>query len=137
MGIVHALPTDSSTARVEPPLSMAFRRSTFSRKNLTRLAVAGAIAVAGPLAVASPADAAPASTWDRLAQCESGANWAINTGNGYGGGLQFTQSTWNAHGGQGSPSNASRTQQIAVAERVLATQGWGAWPACSAKLGLR
>jgi LysM repeat protein len=75
--------------------------------------------------------------WDRLAQCESGGNWGINTGNGYSGGLQFAPGTWSAHGGTGSAHNASRSEQIRVAERVLASQGWGAWPACSAKLGLR
>jgi LysM repeat protein len=83
--------------------------------------------------------AAPASgsVWDRLAQCESGGNWGINTGNGYSGGLQFSQGTWSANGGTGSASSASRAEQIRVAERVRASQGWGAWPACSARLGLR
>ncbi|AMM18832.1 transglycosylase [Frondihabitans sp. PAMC 28766] len=85
---------------------------------------------------AAPASAAPTSTWQALAQCESGGNWAINTGNGYYGGLQFTQGTWAANGGTGSPAAASEATQISVAERVLASQGWGAWPACSAKLGL-
>jgi LysM repeat protein len=75
--------------------------------------------------------------WDRLAQCESGGNWGINTGNGYSGGLQFAQGTWRANGGSGSAHNASRSEQIRVAERVRASQGWGAWPACSAQLGLR
>jgi LysM repeat protein len=87
-------------------------------------------------ASAGAANAAPASTWDALAQCESGGNWGINTGNGFSGGLQFTPSTWAGFGGQGAPQDASRAEQIAVAERVLAGQGWGAWPACSAKLGL-
>jgi LysM repeat protein len=77
------------------------------------------------------------SVWDRLAQCESGGNWGINTGNGYSGGLQFSAGTWRANGGTGSAHNASRAEQIRVAERVRASQGWGAWPACSAKLGLR
>jgi LysM repeat protein len=83
--------------------------------------------------------AAPAGggVWDRLAQCESGGNWGINTGNGYSGGLQFSPGTWAANGGSGSAHNASRAEQIRVAERVRASQGWGAWPACSAKLGLR
>jgi LysM repeat protein len=83
--------------------------------------------------------AAPAggSVWDRLAQCESGGNWGINTGNGYSGGLQFAQGTWAANGGSGSAAGASRAEQIRVAERVRASQGWGAWPACSSKLGLR
>jgi LysM repeat protein len=77
------------------------------------------------------------SVWDRLAQCESGGNWGINTGNGYSGGLQFAASTWQAYGGSGSAYNASRAEQIRVAERVRASQGWAAWPACSSELGLR
>jgi LysM repeat protein len=83
--------------------------------------------------------AAPASgsVWDRLAQCESGGNWGINTGNGYSGGLQFSPGTWRANGGSGSASSASRAEQIRVAERIRASQGWGAWPACSSRLGLR
>jgi LysM repeat protein len=77
------------------------------------------------------------SVWDRLAQCESGGNWGIKTGNGYSGGLQFAPGTWRANGGTGSAHNASRAEQIRVAERVRASQGWGAWPACSSSLGLR
>ncbi|MGN7191899.1 transglycosylase family protein [Curtobacterium sp. MCBA15_004] len=99
------------------------------------LAFAG-IAATGVGLAAAPANAASGSTWDALAQCESGGNWAINTGNGYYGGLQFNLRTWQANGGAGNPASASREAQIAVAERVLASQGWGAWPACSAKLGL-
>jgi resuscitation-promoting factor RpfB len=76
------------------------------------------------------------SVWDRLAECESGGNWSINTGNGFYGGLQFSLSTWRAYGGTGMPHEASREEQIAVAERVQAGQGWGAWPACTAKLGI-
>ncbi|HJD78508.1 MAG TPA: DUF3235 domain-containing protein [Corynebacterium pollutisoli] len=89
--------------------------------------------------LAPAAAAAPDSDWDRLAQCESGGNWSINTGNGYHGGLQFSPSTWAAYGGtQYAPYayQATREQQIAVAEKTLAGQGWGAWPACSARLGL-
>ncbi|MCK7678026.1 resuscitation-promoting factor [Corynebacterium meridianum] len=88
--------------------------------------------------------AAPAVTngsiWDAIAQCESTGNWSINTGNGFSGGLQFTPSTWLAFGGgQYAPMawQATREQQIAVAEKVRAGQGWGAWPACTAKLGIR
>ncbi|MGU3411980.1 transglycosylase family protein [Microbacterium sp. M1A1_1b] len=110
------------------------KKTTRTRAVLGGLAFAG-IAAAG-VGLSAPANAADGSTWDALAQCESGGNWAINTGNGYYGGLQFTQSTWTANGGSGSPANASRETQIAVAEHVLASQGWGAWPACSAKLGL-
>jgi len=77
------------------------------------------------------------SVWDRLARCESGGNWGINTGNGYSGGLQFTPSTWRAAGGSGSAHRASREEQIRVAKRVQQRQGWGAWPACSSRIGLR
>jgi murein DD-endopeptidase MepM/ murein hydrolase activator NlpD len=79
------------------------------------------------------------TVWDALSHCESGGNWSANTGNGYVGGLQFLPQTWSGHGGsEFAPSAdlATRDQQIAVAERVLASQGWGAWPACSAMLGL-
>lgn len=85
---------------------------------------------------AGPAEP-PYGVWDQLAQCESGGNWAINTGNGYYGGLQFSLRTWRAFGGQGYPHQNSRAEQIRVAERTQASQGWGAWPACSRKLGLR
>jgi hypothetical protein len=71
--------------------------------------------------------------WDAIAQCESGGNWSINTGNGFAGGLQFTQSTWQANGGSGSPHNASRDEQIRVAENVLHAQGIGAWPICGTR----
>ncbi len=94
---------------------------------------------AAAVAFAPAASAAPDSDWDRLAQCEAGGNWSINTGNGYHGGLQFSPSTWAAYGGKEFAPfayQATREQQIAVAERTLAGQGWGAWPACSAKLGL-
>ena len=105
------------------------------------IAVAGvaSAAVAAPLMAAGNASAATASEWDAVAQCESGGNWSINTGNGYHGGLQFSPSTWAAYGGtQYAPYayQATREQQIAVAEKTLAGQGWGAWPACSARLGL-
>ncbi|GAB3547165.1 hypothetical protein GCM10027404_08690 [Arthrobacter tumbae] len=104
--------------------------------NARRGFAAAALVGVGITASAGAATAAPASTWDALAQCESGGNWGINTGNGFSGGLQFTPSTWAGFGGQGLPQDASRAEQIAVAERVLDGQGWGAWPACSAKLGL-
>ena len=91
-----------------------------------------------PVAPPTPPTAGtPVSTWDKVAQCESGGNWATSTGNGFHGGLQFTASTWRSFGGSGMPHQASRTEQIAVAERVLDAQGWKAWPACSRKLGLR
>jgi len=77
------------------------------------------------------------TVWDSLAQCESGGNWAINTGNGYYGGLQFNLGTWQAYGGTGLPSQASRETQIAIATKLRdASGGYGAWPGCAAKLGL-
>lgn len=81
--------------------------------------------------------ASGSTVWDALAQCESGGNWAINTGNGYYGGLQFNLGTWQAYGGTGLPSEASRETQIAIATKLRdASGGYGAWPACSSKLGL-
>jgi LysM repeat protein len=120
---------------------MAFNRGkqgkqgSTAARTIAKVAAVGIIAGA-PLGLAvGTANAAPGLDWDALAQCEASGNWATNTGNGYYGGLQFTQQTWNAYGGQGNAANASREQQIAVAERVLAGQGPGAWPACTAKLG--
>jgi resuscitation-promoting factor RpfA len=89
-------------------------------RSLLRLAVAGAVVVGTPVALAGTANAAPDSVWDQLAQCESGGRWDINTGNGYYGGLQFSPTTWRAFGGSGMPHQASRSEQIAVAERTLA-----------------
>lgn len=77
------------------------------------------------------------SIWDKLADCESGGNWAINTGNGYYGGLQFGLTAWRAVGMTGYPHQHSREEQIAAGERLKEMQGWGAWPGCSRKLGLR
>lgn len=94
--------------------------------------------IARPTAAPAPS-VAGGSTWDRLAQCESGGNWAINTGNGYYGGLQFNQGTWASNGGTAyAPSAhlATREQQISIAERVAAGRGFAPWPACAAKLGL-
>ena len=76
------------------------------------------------------------SVWDKIANCESGGNWSINTGNGFYGGLQFTLSSWRSVGGAGYPNQASKNEQILRAEMLQAQQGWGAWPVCSAKLGL-
>ena len=90
-----------------------------------------------PAPAAAPNYASGGTTWDSLAQCESGGNWSINTGNGYYGGLQFNLGTWQSYGGSGLPSNNSRESQIAVAERLrAATGGYGSWPGCAAKLGL-
>ena len=102
-------------------------------------AIAGVtgVAIAAPLMAAGNASAATASEWDAVAQCESGGNWSINTGNGYYGGLQFSASTWAAYGGTAYASTAnqaSKAQQIEIAEKVLASQGKGAWPTCGVGL---
>ncbi len=86
---------------------------------------------------ADSSSSAGSGVWDKIAACESGGNWSINTGNGYYGGLQFNLSTWKAYGGSGYPHQASKSTQIAIAKKVQAAQGWGAWPACTSKLGLR
>ncbi|MET4135312.1 transglycosylase family protein [Pseudarthrobacter sp. PvP090] len=111
--------------------------STVARRGATLAAVSIAgVALSASAANAAVPSATSSSVWDSLAQCESSGNWGINSGNGYAGGLQFSPSTWAAYGGTGSAASASREQQIAVAERVQAGQGWGAWPSCAAKLGL-
>ncbi|MFD9433766.1 transglycosylase family protein [Streptomyces sp. NPDC060002] len=95
------------------------------------------VAIAAPLMAAGSASAATASEWDAVAQCEAGGNWSINTGNGYYGGLQFSASTWAAYGGTAYASTAdqaSKSQQIAIGEKVLAGQGKGAWPVCGTGL---
>ena len=99
-----------------------------------------AAGVAGTAALLGPASAAQASSvnWDAIAQCESGGNWSINTGNGFYGGLQFTKGTWRAYGGAkyaSTANKASRSEQIAIAEKVLRGQGIGAWPVCGKKSG--
>jgi hypothetical protein len=90
-----------------------------------------------PAETTSTAGPISEATWDRVAQCESGGNWSINTGNGYYGGLQFNLNSWQWVGGTGMPHEASRATQIAMAQRLWERQGWNAWPACSRKLGLR
>ncbi|MEH0824110.1 MULTISPECIES: transglycosylase family protein [unclassified Micromonospora] len=113
------------------------RRVSSRRIALGTLAVGAVTGVAAVLAPASPASAASVN-WDAIAQCESGGNWHINTGNGYYGGLQFSQSTWSGYGGKKYASRAdlaSRGEQIAIAEKVLDGQGIGAWPTCGKKGG--
>ncbi len=99
------------------------------RKTFGLATVAGALAVA-PIALATTANADSGVNWDAVAACESGGNWSINTGNGYYGGLQFALGTWRSNGGSGMPHQASKAEQIRVAENVLRSQGIGAWPVC-------
>jgi resuscitation-promoting factor RpfA len=118
-------------------MSGRHRKPTSTGRTVAKVAVTSAIMGGAGVALAGHAAAAPDSDWDKLAQCESGGNWSINTGNGYYGGLQFSLSTWRAYGGSGMPHKASREEQIRIAKKVQASDGWGAWPACTAKLGLR
>ncbi|MCX2928706.1 transglycosylase family protein [Mycobacterium sp. CVI_P3] len=114
-------------------MSGRHRKPTSSSVSVAKIAVTGAVIGGGSIAFAGQAQAAPDAEWDQVARCESGGNWAINTGNGYQGGLQFSPGTWAAHGGKqyaAAANLASRDQQIAIAEHVLATQGRGAWPVC-------
>ncbi|MEU9130585.1 transglycosylase family protein [Kitasatospora sp. NPDC048540] len=117
--------------------------TTRAKRNRTRTALIGAtvalLPATGLLAAAGSASAASASTWDKVAQCEAGGNWSINTGNGFYGGLQISPSTWQAFGGTSYASQAnlaSKAQQITVGERILASQGPGAWPVCGPRAGL-
>ncbi|MER5946446.1 transglycosylase family protein [Streptomyces sp. NPDC001904] len=116
------------------------RRYQPSRVNRASLTVTvGGAGMAIPLIGAGGAQAADVGTWNKVAACESSNNWSINTGNGFYGGLQFTASTWSAFGGGAYASRAdlaTKDQQIAVAEKVLAGQGPGAWPVCSQRAGL-
>lgn len=98
-------------------------------KGLLATAISGALAVV-PMALSTGTAHADSVNWDAIAQCESGGNWATNTGNGHFGGLQFKPATWASNGGVGNPATASRAEQIRVAENVLRTQGIKAWPKC-------
>ncbi|GAC68331.1 transglycosylase family protein [Gordonia soli] len=119
-------------------MSGRHRKQTSTTKTIAKVALTGAVLGGGAAALGTgTANAATDSEWNQVAQCESGGNWAINTGNGYQGGLQFSPSTWAGHGGnQFAPSadQASKQEQIVVAERVLAGQGKGAWPVCGTGL---
>jgi uncharacterized protein YabE (DUF348 family) len=159
--VVYDANLDSGVVIVDVPGTagteeLTFKVTTVNGTEVSREQVAHKVLVAGTaesvrvgtkeVATIQAVAAAPApavangATWDALAQCESGGNWAINTGNGYYGGLQFSQSTWDAYGGGAYAARAdlaTREQQIAIAEKVRAGQGWGAWPSCTSQLGLR
>ncbi|MDA4106288.1 transglycosylase [Mycobacterium holsaticum DSM 44478] len=118
-------------------MSGRHRKPTTSAVHVAKVAFTGAVIGGGSLALAGHANAATDQEWDQVARCESGGNWAINTGNGYHGGLQFSPGTWSGHGGKEFAPTAylaTKEEQIAVAERVLATQGKGAWPSCGGPL---
>jgi len=110
------------------------------RMFVSTLLVALTTAVLLTATLAAPANAVSMRTWSRLAKCESGGRWHINTGNGYYGGLQISPGTWRSFGGKryaALPHGASKRQQVRVAKRIKRHQGWGAWPSCSRRIGLR
>ena len=130
-------PLTSGRHRKPAPLKGRHRKPATSAVTVSKMAVAGAVLGGSGLALACQASAASDGEWDRVARCESSGNWAINTGNGYQGGLQFAPGTWSDFGGnEYAPAAhlATREQQIVVAERVLARQGRGAWPVCGGAL---
>jgi len=109
-------------------------------RTLLSAAALAATTLVPVVALDAPSQAASTRTWERLAQCESGGRWHINTGNGYYGGLQISPGTWRGYGGKkfaSLPSRASKGEQITIAERIKRGQGWGAWPSCSARIGVR
>nr|WP_272496121.1 transglycosylase family protein [Janibacter limosus] len=122
------------------PKHSMVEKSSPARRRIAGVAVAGASVALGSMATAQSASASTNSNvWDAVAACESGGNWSINTGNGFYGGLQFTTQTWQGFGGGKYAANANRAskaQQIEIAQKVLQTQGPGAWPVCSQKAGL-
>ena len=114
-------------------------RAATLRRGLSRsaVAVAGGAVVASGMIAATTTSASAATGWDEVAACESGGDWSINTGNGYYGGLQFSDRTWDAYGGEqyaSTADQATKSQQIAIGERVLEGQGAGAWPNCGGPL---
>lgn len=144
-------PTSSTTVAV-PTTEAATTSTTAAPTATTATAPVRALAVAKPTTTTAPPTTAPPTTqapapsgvngdpndpatWDRMASCEAGGNWAANTGNGYYGGLQFSLSTWQRYGGTGYPHQASKATQIEVGKRLQAAEGWAAWPSCSRELG--
>jgi hypothetical protein len=120
------------------PKHAAARAPRPLRNRITGVAIAGSATLVTGVALSAPANAT-GSVWDAVAACESGGNWAINTGNGYYGGLQFSSSTWKSSGGTSFAARAdqaTRAEQILTAQHVLASQGPGAWPTCGARAGL-
>ena len=118
-------------------MSGRHRKPTTSAKSVAKIAFTGAVIGGSGLALAGQAGAATDGEWDAVARCESGGNWAINTGNGYYGGLQFSLRSWRGVGGKGYPHEATKEEQIKRAMMLKKNGGWGHWPACSKKLGLR
>jgi LysM repeat protein len=151
---MHVPSADEQLAHREMPSDSVAAKQSVAAAPAPAPAPVATPAPAKPVTTPAPRVAAPAPTrttttrsttapvvasgsvWDRIAACESGGNWSINTGNGFYGGLQFTLSSWRAVGGTGYPNEASREEQILRGQKLQALQGWGAWPVCSRKAGV-
>ena len=133
---IQGLPPTTIAAR--PPVTVPLApTTTVPAPTTTTVAPPATAAVSVAPAAGAYGDPADPATWDRLAKCEAGGNWATNTGNGYYGGLQFSASSWRGVGGTGLPHQNSREVQIEMGQRLQARAGWGQWPACTRKLGYR
>lgn len=131
-------PTTTAPPTTQPPATTQPPPTTQPPATTAAPTTAAPVTTAAPTTpTTSPAAEPPLGVWDQIAECESGGNWSINTGNGYYGGVQFSLGSWRAVGGTGYPHEHSRAEQILRAEMLLEQQGWGAWPTCSRRLGLR
>ena len=138
-------PPTTTTTTAPPPVEVA-PPTTEAPAPAPEVALVAEAAPAPPTTAAPPAapaassatsgDPASDATWERLAACESGGRWSLNSGNGYYGGLQFSLSTWQLVGGAGYPHTASKAEQITRGRMLQARAGWGQWPHCAAELGL-
>ncbi|MEX2293586.1 MAG: transglycosylase family protein [Acidimicrobiales bacterium] len=133
------VPTPTTTAApattVAPPTTAAAPSTTAAPRSVAAVASPAPPTTQAPPRSGANGDPNDPATWDRMAECEAHGNWSANTGNGYYGGLQFSVSTWEHYGGTGYPHQASKATQIQIGKRLQAARGWGAWPACSEKLG--
>lgn len=131
--------TTTTTTTAPPPTTSPPRPTTTTAAPTTTTAAPPPPTTTAPAPVRSSGSGDPSdpASWDRLAQCESGGDWHINTGNGYYGGIQFSLSSWRAVGGTGYPHEHSRETQIAMGQRLHAQGGWGHWPGCTRKFGWR
>ena len=127
--------TTATTAKPAPATTTTVKPTTTTVKPTTTTTKPPAPATTVAAAAARPGDPASDASWEALAKCEAGGNWAANTGNGYYGGLQFSLATWQNLGGSGYPHQASKATQIALGRKLYARSGWNAWPGCAAKLG--
>ncbi len=129
-------PTTTTTAALAPSTTVApAQRAVAAVRTTPTTQAPTTTTTAAPAPSGRNGDPNDPATWDRMAQCEAGGNWSINSGNGYYGGLQFSLATWQHYGGTGYPHQASKATQIAIGKKLQAVEGWGAWPGCARQLG--